>query len=63
MYNYLTTHTLIPGPVSTHEVLIPTFLVLEVAVWGVIDIRDELGVRKDFVNDLPGVTVPQLVLS
>ena len=58
IYVRVPTYTLFPGPVSAHEVTVLPFLILEVTVWGVVDVRDKLGVCEDVVNDLPGVAVP-----
>jgi len=58
MYVRVPTYTLFPGPVPAHKVAILPFLISEVTVWGVVDVRDKLGVREDIVNDLPGVAVP-----
>jgi len=63
VYVRASTYTLFPGPVPAHKVAIPPFLILEVTVWGVVDVRDELRVREYIVNDLPGVAVPKLVLG
>lgn len=52
------TYTLVPGPVSTHKVVVLLVFVLEVAVRSVVNTRGELRVSEDIVDDLPGVTVP-----
>ena len=60
---FVSTYTLIPGPVPTHEITIPMFLVLEVTVWSIVDTRGKLGVCKEMVDDLSGVVVPELIFG
>ena len=57
------THTLIPSPVTTHEVAIQTLPILKVAVWGVVNTRVKLGVCEDVVDNLPRVAVPELIFD
>jgi hypothetical protein len=54
---------LCPGPVSRHEVTITSLIVLKFAVRSVVDATGKVGVGKDIMDDLPGVTVPDLIIG
>ena len=57
-----TTYTLLPCPVTTHEVRILLFPISKVPMWCVVNTRDKLRVCEDVVDDLSGVTIPDLIL-
>ena len=57
------TYALFPRPVSGHEVGVPAFLVIELAVWHVVDPPCKLWVCKDVADDLPGIVIPELVIG
>ena len=37
-YSKICTYTLVPGPVPAHKVTVPSFSILKVAVWSVVNI-------------------------
>jgi hypothetical protein len=57
------TYTLVPSPVTRHEVAVPPFPIHEITVWNVVNSIDQLRVFEDVVNNLPWIAVPELELG
>lgn len=56
------THTLIPSPITGHEVAIAMLPILKITVGTVIESSVEIQVCEDIVHDLPQVMVPELIV-
>jgi hypothetical protein len=57
------TYTLLPYPVSGHEIRVPVFVIFKLTVWDIVNGICQLGICKDIVDNLPRIAVPELVVD
>lgn len=51
-----------PRPVAGHKITVSAFAILKVTVGNIVDVVDQIRVCENVVDDLPRVSVPELVL-